>query len=236
MPLNVWAQNTILPEAPSAAPTITIDAKVVEILLNDEHRKGVDWEAIVSDFHSVQLKKENNPVWADKRFRLAVGQVSSEDYIVLLDALDTVGNYIQNDFLKIVLSKDDMQSLDVTPDPKNLPKIKLDLKWFSSSLGDPKIKIDPQLGIMIKDSSQPLQVTTLKGQTEIEFKDQTTIVIGGLFHEQEIAKIQKFPLLGDLPLVGLVFRKQGKLMQKTETIVFLTIHTNAVPMPIEEQK
>jgi len=36
--------------------------------------------------------------------------------------------------------------------------------------------------------------------------------------------------VGDLPLVGLVFRKQGKLMQKTETIIFLTIHTNAVQM------
>jgi len=54
-------------------------------------------------------------------------------------------------------------------------------------------------------------------------------------HEEEITKIRKFPLLGDLPLVGLVFRKQGKLMQKQKQSFFLTIHTNAVQMPGEDK-
>ena len=67
-------------------------------------------------------------------------------------------------------------------------------------------------------------------------KDAAVIqdVIGGLIKEEEITRTHKFPLLGDLPLVGLVFRNQGRLMQKKETVVFLTVRANAVEMPEED--
>ena len=227
-PVSVFAQNTQLSAASAPSSTVTVEAKVVEIILNDEHRKGIDWEAIVSDFHSLQLKKEDNPIWADKRYQLSIGEVSSEDYAVLLEALDTVGHFMQNDFSQTSLLKNEAQSIDVSPDPKKLPNINLELMWMNSPAGIAKLKITPELGIIIKDSSNASNVVSLKGQTELDLKDNTTIIIGGLMHEQEISKTQKLPLLGDLPLVGLVFRKQGRLMQKTETIVFLTIHTNAV--------
>ena len=236
LPTSIFAQNTQIPEEPSSSPTITVEAKVVEIILNDEHRKGIDWEAILSDFHSLQLKKTDNPVWADKRYRLSVGEVSSEDYAVLLDALDTVGHYIQNDFAQIVLEKNEPKMVDVSPDPKRLPNIHLDLTWITTPSGEDKLRIIPELGIIIKDSSNPSNIVTLKSQTEMELKDNNSVIIGGLMHEQEISKTQKFPLLGDLPLVGLVFRKQGRLMQKTETIVFLTIHTNVVPVLGDQEK
>ena len=47
------------------------------------------------------------------------------------------------------------------------------------------------------------------------------VVLGGLTEEIEITKTRKFPLLGDLPLLGLVFRNQGHWVQKTETVIFL---------------
>ena len=42
-----------------------------------------------------------------------------------------------------------------------------------------------------------------------------------------------FPMLGNIPIVGLVFRSKGRLMQKTETVIFLTVRTNAVEAPEE---
>ena len=74
---------------------ITLEANAVQIILNDEHRSGVDWGAIVSDFHTALLKKENDPAWNDKKYRLSFGTVSQDDYAVLLDALDTVGQMSQ---------------------------------------------------------------------------------------------------------------------------------------------
>ena len=74
---------------------ITLEANVVQIILNDEHRGGVDWGAIVSDFHTAPLKKENDPLWSDKKYRLSFGTVSEDDYAVLLDALDMAGQMSQ---------------------------------------------------------------------------------------------------------------------------------------------
>ncbi len=239
LPMSVYAQNTQTPETPPAVisvPQIMLDIKVVEIVLNEEHRSGVDWEAIVSDFHTLQLKKEDNPIWSDKRYQLSVGEVSNEDYAVLLDALDAVGHCNQKDFPQVTLSKNELKSVDVSADPKNLPTIMLDLMWVNAPTGEPKLKIDPSLGIIIKDNTKQASPVTLKSQTQMDLKDNTTVVIGSLMHEQEISKTKKIPLLGDIPLLGLVFRKQGILMQKTETIVFLTLHTNAIQMPEEESK
>ena len=231
-----FAQNTQIANNPAPEATLTIEAKVVQIVLNDEHRGGVDWEAIVSDFHSLQLKKEDNPGWADKKYKISVGEVSDEDYAVLLEALDTVGHVSHTDFPSFVFKKNESRTVDVSPDPKALPTIHMDLMWFNAPAGEAKLKVGMAINVILKDNSKSGTLATLKAPTEVDLKDNTTIVIGGLMHEEEITKVHKFPLLGDLPLLGLVFRKQGKLMHKTETIVFLTMHPTAVQMPTEEQK
>ena len=231
-----FAQNTQTSDNPVPETVLTIEAKVVQVVLNDEHRQGVDWEAIVSDFHSLQLKKENNPVWADKKYKISVGEVSDEDYAVLLEALDTVGSVSHTDFPPFVFKKDESKTADVSPDPKAMPAIHMDLMWFNSSAGEAKLKVETVIHMMLKDSSKFGTLAALRAQTDVDLKDNTTVVIGGLMHEEEITKVHKFPLLGDLPLLGLVFRKQGKLMQKTETMVFLTMHPGAVQIPTEEQK
>ena len=53
-------------------------------------------------------------------------------------------------------------------------------------------------------------------------KDGVTIVIGGLIKDEKIETINKIPLLGDLPLVGLAFRSRDNLVRKTELVIFLT--------------
>ncbi len=234
--LSVFAQNTQIPPKSAATPTVTIETKVVEIVLNDEHRQGVDWEAIVSDFHNLQLKRQDNPVWVDKRYRLSIGELSQDDYGVLLDALDTVGKVTQKDFPPVVLSKDESKSIDIPLTSKIFSVIRMDLTWFNSPAGEPKFRIEPAMDVFLKDSSRSTVLVKLKSQTTVDLKDSITVAMGGLISEGEITKMHKFPLLGDLPLVGLVFRKQGKLMQKTETMVFLTIHTDTVQMPEDADK
>lgn len=229
--LSVFAQNTAIPSKSATAPTVTVETKVVEIVLNDEHRQGVDWEAIVSDFHTLGLKRQDNPGWVDKKYRLSMGELSQDDYGVLLDALDTVGRMTQKDFPPVVLSKDETKSVDLPLTSKMFPAIHVDLTWSNLPAGEDKLRIEPALNAFVKESSRSTILAKLKSQTTLDLKDSTTVVMGGLMSEEEITRMHKFPLLGDLPLLDLVFRQQGKLMQKTETMVFFSIHTGAVQMP-----
>ncbi len=199
---------------PSSAEQVLVTANVVTIALNAEHRDGVDWSAIVADFHSVALKREDNPVWADKKFKLSVGVVSLEDYAVLLEALDTVGQMKQAPHPAFQLELNENKN-EVLNDAINLS-----LQMTRQRGEEAVISVEPHLS---------LAKMSLKAKTELPLKDKTTIVIGGIFSEEEITKTHKFPLLGDLPLVGLVFRSRGHLIKRTETVIFLTISANTIP-------
>jgi type II secretory pathway component GspD/PulD (secretin) len=207
---------------------VAVEALVVQIVLNDEHRQGVDWEAIVADFHRVQLKQRDNPLWVDKKYRISVGTVSDEDYAVLIDALDTVGHMTQTPQQALALVPDAKQTLNIVLGNTIAENLRVDLQLFNTKT-ETRLLVEPFVGVTLKDSNGKTVPVTLKGSTEILLKDRTSVVLGGITSEQEITKTHKFPLLGDLPLVGLVFRNKGRLMQKIETIIFLTPKINREP-------
>ena len=59
----------------------------------------------------------------------------------------------------------------------------------------------------------------LKG---IRIKDGETLVIGGLIQEYETKTVDKIPFLGDIPIIGALFRSTGTQKQKEEMIIMLT--------------
>lgn len=49
-----------------------------------------------------------------------------------------------------------------------------------------------------------------------------TLVLGGLVSDEKTKSYTKVPILGDLPVIGLAFRKDAKLRNKKNLIVFVT--------------
>ena len=78
--------------------------------------------------------------------------------------------------------------------------------------------------------------TTSKRSIEntVVVKDNQTIVIGGLISETETDSETKIPILGDLPLVGALFRGKSKQSRKVNLVVFLTPHIIEEPADLEE--
>ncbi len=68
------------------------------------------------------------------------------------------------------------------------------------------------------------KISTRRADTNVRMKNGETLVIGGLIDEVELKSIAKIPLLGDLPIIGALFRSSSKYKQKTEVMVFLTPH------------
>jgi type IV pilus assembly protein PilQ len=46
--------------------------------------------------------------------------------------------------------------------------------------------------------------------------------LGGIFQSEELTGDQKVPILGDLPLVGNLFKKQMRTRDKREILIFIT--------------
>ncbi len=61
-------------------------------------------------------------------------------------------------------------------------------------------------------------------KTSVVVKDNQTVVIGGLMEEREEENVTKVPLLGDIPLLGWLFKNKSVEKKKTNLLVFLTPH------------
>jgi len=87
-----------------------------------------------------------------------------------------------------------------------------------------------RMDIHPKDSSGTLKANAIPDEqstelaTNIMVKDGQTIVIGGLFRDVIVTSRSQIPLLGDLPLIGALFRKTTDTNQRQEVIVMLTPH------------
>jgi general secretion pathway protein D len=61
-------------------------------------------------------------------------------------------------------------------------------------------------------------------KTFVRVQDGQTIVIGGLVSNDRRTDMKKVPILGDLPLIGYLFRRQGTTNKRTNLMVFITPH------------
>ncbi|MEJ6951287.1 type II secretion system protein GspD [Natronospora cellulosivora (SeqCode)] len=59
-------------------------------------------------------------------------------------------------------------------------------------------------------------------ETSIRVKDGQTIIIGGLIHERVNERTEKVPILGDLPLIGRLFREDARDVREQELVMFIT--------------
>lgn len=73
--------------------------------------------------------------------------------------------------------------------------------------------IDPVLGP---------RTTTRQARTTVVVQDQQTIVIGGLMRDTTTEDVSKVPFLGDIPLIGRLFRHTSTRNVKTNLLLLLT--------------
>jgi general secretion pathway protein D len=100
------------------------------------------------------------------------------------------------------------------------------------------LKIKPQISegdyIRLEINQEISQVKDFKGQaidlvttkrsakTNVVVKNKETVVIGGLIQDTENDVISKVPFLGDIPLLGWMFKTTSKVRKKTNLVLLLT--------------
>lgn len=84
------------------------------------------------------------------------------------------------------------------------------------------VHVEVQSLIQTNRTSGPPDITKQKADTYVKAKNNETIVIGGLLTDKVTDIENKVPLLGDIPLLGNLFKATSKVNEKTELIVFLT--------------
>ena len=71
-------------------------------------------------------------------------------------------------------------------------------------------------------TQQGVAIDTKHIQTQVLVENGGTVVIGGIFEMEETNQVNKVPLLGDIPVVGNLFKNQTRESAKREMLVFIT--------------
>jgi type IV pilus assembly protein PilQ len=67
-----------------------------------------------------------------------------------------------------------------------------------------------------------VQINTKHVKTEVLVENGGTVVIGGIYTQNDRTDITKIPFFGDLPFLGVLFRNTTTSTAKTELLVFIT--------------
>lgn len=94
----------------------------------------------------------------------------------------------------------------------------------------PNITADGRIGMELQINSDApgsvlpggVAINTNRVATNVLVNDGETVVLGGIFQNQTGNTVTKVPLLGDLPLVGSLFRNTYKEDKKQELLIFVT--------------
>jgi type IV pilus assembly protein PilQ len=104
-------------------------------------------------------------------------------------------------------------SLEVTPQITPDEHISMDLKVSQDSRGE---------DANTANGGKVPTINTRRIQTKVLVENGQTIVLGGVHEEENVRNEKKVPVLGDVPVVGNLFKSNSKSNKKRELLIFVT--------------
>jgi len=103
--------------------------------------------------------------------------------------------------------------------------IKLDVTSNVKADGYVLIEVRPEVSTLLELINNQYPRTAVRIiETNMRVKDGDTIIMGGLIREEDIQNVSKIPLLGDLPVLGSLFRTVNVTKNRNEVVVMMTPH------------
>ncbi|KJZ15371.1 type II and III secretion system protein [Marinomonas sp. S3726] len=99
-------------------------------------------------------------------------------------------------------------TLEVIPFVKKGDKVQLSLKIHQDAVGEMYNGVP--------------SIETNRINTQVVVGNEETLILGGIYRDEVWESMSKVPFLGDLPLVGALFRQQTQRQEKVELLVFIT--------------
>jgi MSHA biogenesis protein MshL len=241
---------------------VIIEAKIMEVTLNDEYQQGVHWNEVLGSLGSTDFTFSTSGNIAGNTISGNIGGATSmsfsgPDFSGVIDLLQTQGNVqvlsspritaTNNQKAVIKVGEDEYFVTDVssttttgtstttTPEVELTPffsGIALDVTPQIDKDGNVILHVHPSVTLTAEQNKViqiggeelilPLaQSRVRESDTIIRAKSGEIVVIGGLIETYQTDKESKTPLLGDIPLLGGLFKSVSQVTQKRELVILL---------------
>jgi type IV pilus assembly protein PilQ len=88
--------------------------------------------------------------------------------------------------------------------------------------GNVVLEVDVSKDSKGEETRAGFAINTQHVKTKVMVENGGTVVLGGIYQQTERSSVSKVPLLGDVPVLGYLFKTQGRENTKTELLVFIT--------------
>lgn len=243
---------------------VNIEARIVQIVLTDEFKLGIDWKAILSSYHDVALSSTFDILEsADKRGNISFGTIDEENSYFLLEALEAISDIetlsspritvVNREEAKIMIGSTTpyitQENVTTAAGPVTTSEtvnfidtgVKLYVTPTIHEDGYITMKIKPEVSSVLGavETSQKNRipiVETSQAETTVLVKDGVTVVIGGLIKDEKEERVSKVPFLGDIPFFGALFRREAVKIEKRELVIFLTPRIVTGSVSVDEKQ
>ncbi len=232
---------------------VFIEAEIVQVVLNNQFQRGVDWEKVFSGSGPRDLdligKFSITPELSSYQ-KVSVGKLSRDNFTVAMKMLKTYGDtkilsrpriaVLNNKEAKIMVgareayvSQTLSQAETTTVTSESIQFIdvgvKLNVIPAINKDGFVTMSIKPEISTVRETITTSLGsrvpiVETSEAETSVTVKDGTMIMIAGLMREEKRDDNLGLPVLSAIPVIGGLFGSRSKQKKNTELVIFLTPH------------
>lgn len=261
MPSNMPLIEKIVKRLDQISDQVMIETIIVEANLDKTTKLGAEWSllqsgAVKSANGSTDFGVQSNTTTPPQGLKLTLG---SGDYKVFLNALQSDTRYKVLSTPRIFTSNNVKAEIDVS---QQVPYI---TSQQTSTIGGllatydfktvgvvltvtPRITSAGQVSMDVVQSADDLQGFTTynapiinhrQASTSVTVKDGETVVLGGIIRSTTNLTDNKVPILGDIPLLGNLFKYSVHDHGQTELLVLMTphiVHNNSEAQRLREEQ
>lgn len=242
---------------------VVLEARIIEVSLNDEYQQGINWNQIASRSGSTEVNFSTTAGSFGNQISAALGNITSlsflnEDFSGVLTLLETQGNVqvlssprvtATNNQKAVIKVGDDEYFVTEVSNQNTItsgsttvtPNIEL-TPFFSGIALDVTPQIDANGGVLLHvhpsviETDEQEKVITLneerfvlplaqsnirESDTVIHANSGEIVVIGGLMQSMVSERDSKTPFLGDIPILGNLFKSKNDVQTKKELVILL---------------
>ena len=222
---------------------VVIEAKVVEVRLDNTSQFGVNWTAVAG-----QALKLEQPFATTGSFQITatakeinatINALATQGYVNVISS-PTISTLNNQPAIMRVGTQDIFFSTTTQVDPRTGTIIQTAITPSAINEGV-VLDVTPQIsddGVIIMNVHPTVtvrtgQATSPRGDTVpivdvretdtvVRVREGGTVLIGGLISDRQIENANKVPILGNLPVIGGLFRSTSKESHKTDLVILLT--------------
>lgn len=251
LPQRLVRIKQLMEEFDEQSRQVLITGEIIEVNIDDKFQSGIEWEKIFKSLNMDDLDfKGKFPVdpALTSYGKISMGTVARDQYNIVINMLSEYGSTrtltrprivaVNKEEAKILvgtreayITSTSSQSESSTLTADNVEFIDVGLKLTVvptiGTDGFITMKIKPEVSsvksTLTTDAGSKVPIVqTSQSESVVKIKDGRTLIITGLFKQENTDDVNGWPKISRLPVLGNLFSQKTKESKRTELVIFIT--------------